>query len=660
MDDSAVVVSTDSRKTSTAPHQAAEYCQSVAQHIATIADAIAYAHEHGVIHRDIKPQNLILGRDGRVRVADFGLARLEEQPGVTVTGEFLGSPLYMSAEQITGGSANVDHRTDIYSLGATMYEWLTLAPPFPGKTREQVISKIVNAEPVPPRVHNPAIPVDLETICLRALARDRNRRYQTASAMRDDLHCYLAKRPIHARRDGAGTRAAKFARRHPFGTFAATTGATAAIIVATLGWALWTTRTEVRQQTAAAEAAKQETNEILDLVSSLPPEVALLFRGAEAIPPVVRGIMGSDEPAAKANNKPKRKGANAAAVRTAAGLARRGAVEFYADMAAAAGPGNTSISVPPESLRTAFDERATDPAHAKQLVDELLAANADDFDALQLHAVLLLDEHKYDAVAADAGLLVRLRPASFVGYLWRGLAGMLSGNTAASRDHFARAVELDANSAWAQTLYGLSATDVGLMDEAVACFDRALDLVPQLPVAILGRAVVYAATGQLDAAIAEVTRVLHQEPDNADAFAARGEYYSENGDYYNAARDISRAMELGGPTTALVAQYLALISRRGGPINPDVSDEEPSKTDEVEIGKVETETDSARNRESSGFTGLARAWLARMLPYRPERPVDTAGGHSQSLAPCDRFESRQTHVPLPSIRISRLFGSRQR
>ncbi|MFQ5491850.1 MAG: serine/threonine-protein kinase, partial [Phycisphaerae bacterium] len=145
---------------------------TIARLIATVAEALEYAHRMGVIHRDIKPHNLLLGTDGRLSISDFGLARILEQPGVTMTGEFLGSPLYMSPEQLTGGAGQADHRTDIYSLGATLYEWLTLTPPFPGQRRDEIITSIITAEPVPVRVRNAKVPVDLETICLKALEKD--------------------------------------------------------------------------------------------------------------------------------------------------------------------------------------------------------------------------------------------------------------------------------------------------------------------------------------------------------------------------------------------------------------------------------------------------------------------------------------------------------
>ena len=144
----------------------ASYFDTVARMIAEVADGLDYAHKNGVIHRDMKPSNLMLAPDGRVSINDFGLARMLEQPGMTMTGEFMGSPLYMSPEQMMAGRMPLDHRTDIYSLGATLYELLTLQPPFPGETRERIIAQIMTKEPVSLRKVNKRVPLDLETICL--------------------------------------------------------------------------------------------------------------------------------------------------------------------------------------------------------------------------------------------------------------------------------------------------------------------------------------------------------------------------------------------------------------------------------------------------------------------------------------------------------------
>jgi serine/threonine protein kinase len=191
------------------------YFDVIARLVAEVADALDYAHANGVIHRDVKPSNLLLLPAGRLSLYDFGLARVQEQPGMTDTGEFVGTPAYVSPEQITAGHTPLDHRTDIYSLGATLYELLTLQPPFAGSRRDQVLAQILHKEPRPPRKVNPQVPVDLETICLKALEKDPDRRYQTAGAMADDLRRHVNHCAISARRAGLMTLLVKWVRRQP-------------------------------------------------------------------------------------------------------------------------------------------------------------------------------------------------------------------------------------------------------------------------------------------------------------------------------------------------------------------------------------------------------------------------------------------------------------
>ena len=232
-----------------------DHFDRIARMIAEVADGLEYAHRQGVIHRDIKPSNLLLSPEGRLSINDFGLARLLEVPGMTMTGEFVGTPAYMSPEQITSGRVPLDHRTDIYSLGATLYELLTLQPPFTGERRDQVLAQILHKEPKAPRKLNKKIPVDLETICLKALDKDPDRRYQGAEAMADDLRRYVNRFAISARRAGPVERLGKWLRRHP--------GLAAGVVLALLALSLagffavqsWRDRQE---RLTMAEKARQE------------------------------------------------------------------------------------------------------------------------------------------------------------------------------------------------------------------------------------------------------------------------------------------------------------------------------------------------------------------------------------------------------------------
>ncbi len=178
-----------------------------------VADGLQHAHSRGVIHRDIKPSNLILDAEGRLRILDFGLARLEGQESLTISGDFLGTVLYMSPEQAMAKRIRIDHRTDIYSFGAAMYEALTLHPPFQGKHHQDTLSQIIFRDPKSPRQVNPQIPKDLEAIVLKCLRKNPGDRYGTAEALGQDLRRFGRGDPIEARPQSGWERLARRAKR---------------------------------------------------------------------------------------------------------------------------------------------------------------------------------------------------------------------------------------------------------------------------------------------------------------------------------------------------------------------------------------------------------------------------------------------------------------
>jgi hypothetical protein len=160
--------------------------------------ALKHVHERGVIHRDIKPENILLDRQGQVHVIDFGLARFFEDTTVTHTGSLIGTPRYMSPEQVTG-RLKVDHRTDIYSLGLVLYELLALRSPVAGSTQQDILRQITTKALVPVSWHSRGVPRDLEGIVHRATAKDPDERYQSADEFAEDLQSFLAGRPVEAR-----------------------------------------------------------------------------------------------------------------------------------------------------------------------------------------------------------------------------------------------------------------------------------------------------------------------------------------------------------------------------------------------------------------------------------------------------------------------------
>jgi WD40 repeat protein/serine/threonine protein kinase len=192
-----------------------EYLQGVARLGLQAAEALDYAHQMGVVHRDVKPGNLMVDARGQVWITDFGLALLQQgEPGLTLTGDLVGTLRYMSPEQALAKRVVIDHRTDVYSLGATLYELLTLQPVFAGTDRQELLRQIAFEEPTPPRRLNKAVPAELEKIVLKALEKNPAERYAAAQELADDLQRWQRDEPIRAKRAGLVRRVRKWGRRH--------------------------------------------------------------------------------------------------------------------------------------------------------------------------------------------------------------------------------------------------------------------------------------------------------------------------------------------------------------------------------------------------------------------------------------------------------------
>jgi serine/threonine protein kinase/Flp pilus assembly protein TadD len=272
------------------PVRGQEFFRAAARVGVQVAEALDYAHQCGVVHRDVKPANLLVDAAGVLWVTDFGLAQLQQnEASLTMTGDLVGTLRYMSPEQALAKRVVVDHRTDIYSLGVTLYELLTLKPAFGGLDRHELLRQVAFEEPRRPRQINRAIPGELETIVLKAMEKNAADRYATAQELADDLRRWLEDRPIQARRPSWRQVARKWARRHraPVRAAAVVLLLAVTMLAGTLGWGAsdraarrWATEQVVVQ--ALDEAASWQQKGRLPEALSAARRAAGLVAGGEA------------------------------------------------------------------------------------------------------------------------------------------------------------------------------------------------------------------------------------------------------------------------------------------------------------------------------------------------------------------------------------------
>jgi serine/threonine protein kinase len=237
-----------------------EYVRSVAQLGLQAALALDHAHTRGILHRDIKPENLLLDEQGQLWVTDFGLAQIQGNPGLTLTGDILGTLRYMSPEQALAKRVVIDGRTDIYSLGVTLYEFLTLRPAIEGRDRQEILRKIAESDPAPPRQLNQAVPRDLDTILQKAMAKEPSGRYATAKELADELERFLEYRPIQARRPSPLDRAGKWMRRHRPLVASAAGSTVVFLVLAVAVLAVSNLRIKEERERADSEKGRAEAN----------------------------------------------------------------------------------------------------------------------------------------------------------------------------------------------------------------------------------------------------------------------------------------------------------------------------------------------------------------------------------------------------------------
>jgi serine/threonine protein kinase/lipoprotein NlpI len=530
------------------------YYRRVATWMADVAEALDYAHEQGVIHRDVKPSNLLLSRTGRLMISDFGLARPLQAATLTATRALLGTARYMAPEQVDARGPQADRRVDVYGLGATLYELLAFRPVFAAADDREVLDCVLNQEPTPPHRFVRQVPRELETIALKALEKDRAARYATAKDLADDLRRWLLDLPIRAKRPSLPTRMVKFVRRRKL---AAALGALAAVGLLVSG-VLWVAYGSSRREAAQSRSVAQSRG----------GRLLLLEAGADVDRGAYPSALGRlDE---LLSEQPDLLGAQLLRARCLWQMRRSGDAIGYLEAVVARTPDCWPAHYQLASMyKDADDTKAAwhraqverlmpetveshylrargenDAERAVALLNAALELDPGHVDAVLERASRYCALKRYDAMLADAERAVAMRPTWSVTHGLRGQALALLERWAEARAAADRALELEPD--FAMWWNNRSDADFNLQRfaDSIADADEALRLDPRMARAYVCRARSRAAVGDLDGALADFAEALASDPAYADTYLQRSLVYGKAGRWEDVASDASHFIDL--------------------------------------------------------------------------------------------------------------------
>ena len=537
------------------------YFRQVAEWIAQIADALQYAHDRGVIHRDVKPSNLLVNIDGRMMLSDFGLARSLEEATLTRSQAMIGTARYMSPEQVEETGQPIDVRADVYGLGATFYELLTFQPMFGQADDRDVLHQVMHADPVRPSRIVSTVPPDLETICLKAVEKNRSRRFATAKDFADDLRRWLLGMPIHAKRPSAFTRTVKFIRRRPAVSVAALV---TLLLVAAVASLVATRRQSAAHASAAhrargraaiaiatddlragrdpkglaeVEAALEERPDDPNLIELRALLLGRLNRGSE-VPDLLEPLLERDPDrwrshfilAAFYMDRPH-------PIVDRSPWANTRKAEHHRKELERLRPDSSEAR-----LLTALHE--SDHRRSIELLTSVINDNHSISDALRERRSRYGAIGDYASMLLDAERLLARSPLDSDAHAGRGQALMYLNRLDEALVGMNKAIELNNNNAVAFTSRGQLRERMRDLEGAYADLSEAIRLNEHLATAYVLRGRVLGRMGRFDGALADIDRAIALVPDAAEAYAERATWHEKLGRWEACIGDATRAIEL--------------------------------------------------------------------------------------------------------------------
>jgi tetratricopeptide (TPR) repeat protein len=559
--------------------------RSAAQLVETLARAVQHTHQRGILHRDLKPTNVLLTADGTPKIADFGLAKvLDADSGPTRSEALLGTPSYMAPEQAAGDAEKVGAPCDVYSLGAILYELLTGRAPFQGATPLGTLEQVRTQEPVPPRRLRRSVSLDLETICLKCLEKEPAKRYPSAEALADDLRRFLEGQPIRARPAPVWRRLWKTARRRP-APVARALGAAALVCLLLTAWFYFHAADQLARHRAEQKYRQfvQRRNEAL-FYGLLAPAEGGLFLGA-AVPAnlqraesaarealALAGVSAESETAALAPGFPAPRKAETAA-------------DCYALLLVLAGVRGQQLP-PGEGGQERYQEALRILDRARQLGFQTWA-----YHLRRAHILERLG--KQEEAKGDRDRAAALAPEGVLDHFLAGEEHYRRGDWAQATNSFNRALGLQPGHFWAQFFLavchlkrqrwevakaglnacltqqpdfvwaylfrGFANEKLHALAEAEADFHKALQLNPNADaryVLFLTRGILHFNQNELGRAAADFRSAMALKPEQYNAYLNLAQVYLARGQYAEAAQQVKTALRLRPPTQVVTGYHV--------------------------------------------------------------------------------------------------------